>query len=140
MKKALIFLALLIFGLNSCGTANYYSEPHPVSINTNMEKHYFVMQAPLIFEEMGYEQEKIDEETAALLVSKFIETENKQLKIYFKLNYENKEIKITPYFIKNKEKRFIDKDKYPEKIKKDFLSDLERFITISKNQTFPNRP
>ena len=140
MKRTLILLALLILVLNSCGTANYYIEPHPVSISTNMEKHYFLMQAPQIFKGMGYEEEKTDEENAIIIVSKFIESDKNSLKLYFQLKYNSKEIKINPYYIKDKDKRFINKDRYPKKIKKDFLSDLERFITISKNQGFPNRP
>lgn len=140
MKKIILLLALLVFGLNSCGTANYYNEPRPISISTNMAEHYFLMQAPLILEGMGYEEEEINEESATVLVSKFVEANNNKLKLYFKMKYNNDQINITPYFINNDVKKYIDKNRFPKKIEKVFLSDLERFITISKNQSFPNRP
>lgn len=131
-------LPLMIILLAGC-KKDYYDEPSPVNSGTNINPTMFNDYIPNVLKGMNYEIDNLDEENKFVSAYKFIEYKNKEAKLYFDVKYADNKLETINYIFYKEKKYYIDNDKFPDEIKDVFKMDLQKFLTMSKGGSFPNR-
>jgi hypothetical protein len=137
--KALRYLLLAATAIFFFSCKNYYKTPQPMEIKSQYSETMFNLQVPNILKALQYEIEVINEEEKFVKAYKYIEYKDYDAKLFFEVSMPDGNIILNTYILKDKN-YYIDRDKYPEEIKKLYLTDLETFIARTKGDKFPNRP
>lgn len=138
MKKISIIIVLSIITLLA-GCKDFYKEPHPMKTKTNYDKTMFNLQVPNILSVIEYEIEEQNEEIPMVKSFKYINYNGNDVKLYFVVSLNDDEIELNT-FIYNNKNYYMDKNKFPEEIKNEYLKDVEIFMARVKGGSFPNQP